>query len=80
MFPKNQIINEQRSQKLKYDEPSIPTLTKAKLTKEMDGFLKENMDGELMGDDVVEYWLREENQELIEEMNLDEIDPREEEA
>ena len=38
----------------------MASLTKAKLTKEMWEFVLANMDGELMVDEVGEYWLREE--------------------
>jgi len=59
----SQTINERRSRGLKYDEPEIISLTKAKITKEMQEFLLANMDGERLTDELVEYWLREELRE-----------------
>ena len=57
----------------------MATLTKTSITKEMSGFIKKNMVGNLMVGEIVEYWLQDDNQEWIEETNLDGIEPREEE-
>ena len=50
------IINERVCRRLKYEEPTIATLTKAKLTDKMKGFVLANMDGGIMNDELVEYW------------------------
>ena len=65
----SQIMNERRSRGLKYDEPAIASLTKAKLTEEMQEFLLATMDGERMSDELVEYWLRKENPDLTKEVD-----------
>lgn len=55
-----QIINERICHELKYNKPSMASPTKATLTKEIHQFLLANVDGELMVDELVEYWLKKE--------------------
>ena len=74
-----QIINERRGRRLNYDKIDMATLTKKKITKQMSGFIKKNMVGNIMVGEILDYWLQDDNQEWIEETNLDGVESREEE-
>lgn len=50
-------IQNRLSGKLRYEAPDVRTLELAKLSSDMQGFLLENMDPELMTEDVNEYWV-----------------------
>ena len=53
------------ARKLKYSVPNIRTLTEARLTEEMKGFLRENMDPDRLANDeeVAEVWMRMDEEE-----------------
>ena len=51
-----QIISERQSRGLRYDEPKISDLSKAKLTDRMKEFLLEHMDPDLMDDELMGYY------------------------
>ena len=55
-----EFLARREARKLKYDMPDIRTLTEACLTEEMQGFLRANMDPDLLANDqeVAEVWMR----------------------
>ena len=52
---------------MKYTKPSMEETNDEKLTYEMREFLLANMDGRLMIHEVVEFWLRAEDQNWMED-------------
>ena len=61
-----EFLARREARKLKYSMPDIRTLAEARLTEEMKGFLRANMDPDLLAnsDEIAEVWMRMDEEDI----------------